>query len=406
LSLSLSSSALRSKISIRRTFDSLPKVRTFLESIGRNSLRTRKNYETSLVHFHDFLDRKYVNLYSLETILTALKDNRLDVYELIDSFITYEVNKEGVGKLTPQSVMAHLIGIKSYLAYYDIDIIPSKFKRKVKVPKEAKEDEEPIDVKDIRTILLACNNRRLKAYILVLASAGLRAIEGLSLRLRDCDLSVTPTKIHVRKEYSKTRVARMVYISDEATNYLKEWIAWKYRDKGDETWTKKRNPEDLVFSVYTTTNQANPAHLYIRIVQEFQKVLSISGLNERKEGMRRRKITLHTLRRFTKTVISNQAGQDFSEMILGHKKSVYYTLRERDRREIYRSKCMSYLTFLDYTTLEATGKSIEAKLSEKEKEIQSLRERDTTNSDAIAELSSKLLEVMKEVADLKKGSSL
>lgn len=178
-----------------------------------------------------------------------LKDNRLDVYELIDSFITYEVSKQGVGKLTPQSIMAHLIGIKSYLAYYDIDIIPSKFKRKVKLPKEAKEDEEPIDVKDIRTILLACNNRRLKAYILVLASAGLRAIEGLSLRLRDCDFSVT-TKIHVRKEYSKTRVARMVYISHEATNYLKEWIAWKYRDQGDETWTKKRNPDDLVFSVY------------------------------------------------------------------------------------------------------------------------------------------------------------
>ena len=136
----------------------------------------------------------------------------------------------------------------------------------MKVPKEAKEDEEPIDVKDIRTILLACNNRRLKTYILVLASAGLRAIEGLSLRLRDCDFSVTPTKIHVRKEYSKTRIARMVYISDEATNYLKEWIAWKYRDKGDEKWTKNRNPDDLVFSVYTTTNQANPTHLYIRIV--------------------------------------------------------------------------------------------------------------------------------------------
>jgi integrase len=298
--------------------------------------------------------------------------------------------------------MAHLIGIKSYLAYYDVDIIPSKFKRKVKLPKEAKEDEEPIDVKDIRTILLACNNRRLKAYILVLASAGLRAIEGLSLRLRDCDFSVTPTKIHVRKEYSKTRVARMVYISDEATNYLKEWIAWKYRDKGDETWTKKRNPDDLVFSVYTTTNQANPAHLYVRIVQEFQKVLSIAGLNERKEGMRRRKITLHTLRRFTKTVISNQAGQDFSEMILGHKKSVYYTLRESDRREIYRSKCMSYLTFLDYMTLEATGKSIEAKLSEKEKEIQSLRQRDATNTDAISSLSDKMQELVAKVQQLEK----
>jgi len=35
------------------------------------------------------------------------------------------------------------------------------------------------------------------------------------------------------------------------------------------------------------------------------------------------------------------------------------------------------LTFLDYTTLEATGKNIESKLSEKEKEIQLLRQRDS-----------------------------
>jgi integrase len=235
-----------------------------------------------------------------------------------------------------------------------------------------------------------------------LASAGLRAIEGLSLRLRDCDFSVTPTKIHVRKEYSKTRVARVVYISDEATNYLKQWIAWKYRDKGDERWTKKRNPDDLVFSVYTTTNQANPAHLYVRMVQEFQKVLSAAGLNERKEGMRRRKITLHTLRRFTKTVISNQAGQDFSEMILGHKKSVYYTLREPDRREIYRSKCMSYLTFLDYMTLEATGKNIEAKLSEKEKEIQLLRKHQVIRDGALTSLSDQVTKLMQEMEIMKK----
>ena len=57
----LSSLSLKSKISIRQTFENLPKVRVFLESIGRNSLRTRKNYETGLVHFHSFLDTKYAN---------------------------------------------------------------------------------------------------------------------------------------------------------------------------------------------------------------------------------------------------------------------------------------------------------------------------------------------------------
>jgi hypothetical protein len=35
-------------------------------------------------------------------------------------------------------------------------------------------------------------------------------------------------------EYAKTRVARDIYISDEATQYLKQWMDWKYRDKAKE----------------------------------------------------------------------------------------------------------------------------------------------------------------------------
>lgn len=101
------------------------------------------------------------------------------------------------------------------------------------MPKLYREDEEPLDVKDIRKILLSCNNRRLKAYILILASGATRAKEALAVRLKDIDFSVNPTKIHIRKEYAKTKVARDVYITDEATQYLKQWIDWKYRDKGN-----------------------------------------------------------------------------------------------------------------------------------------------------------------------------
>lgn len=36
---------------------------------------------------------------------------------------------------------------------------------------------------------------------------------------------------------------------------------------------------------------------------------------------------------------------------------------------------MKYLTFLDYTTLDAVGKNIDAKLSEKDKEIESLKQK-------------------------------
>ena len=204
----------------------------------------------------------------------------------------------------------------------------------------------------------------MKAYLLVLASGGMRAVEALAIRLKDIDFTVNPTKIHIRKEYSKTRAARDIYISDEATQYLRQWINWKY---DNEERSRIRDDDDLVFTVYRTRT---PTTVYVKVLSEFQKVLSVVGLDERKDGkLRRRKITLHSFRRFVKTVISDQTNTDYSEWFLGHNKSPYYTKKEPERREIYATKCMKYLTFLDYTTLEAIGKNIESKLSEKEKEI-------------------------------------
>jgi integrase len=298
--------------------------------------------------------------YNLETILKPLGKNKINRYELLDGFVSYLQTFD----LTPSSIKLYVASIRSYFAYYDIDVIPSKFKRKVKMPKSYREDEEPLDVNDIRKILLNCNNRRLKAYLLLLASGGMRALEALATRLSDIDFSVNPTKIHVRKEFAKTRTSRDIYISDEATHYLKQWIDWKYRDKGKNRPTKGRSPNELVFSIYNIKGVPNPRTIYIKTVIEFQKLLTIVGMDERKEeGVhKRRKITLHSFRRFVKTVISDQTNQDYSEWFLGHSKSPYYTKKEPERREIYATKCMKYLTFLDYTMLEARGKSIEANL--------------------------------------------
>ena len=68
--------------------------------------------------------------------------------------------------------------------------------------------------------------------------------------------------------------------------------------------------------------------IYIKLVKEFEKVLSLSGLNQKKEGMQRRMISFHSFRRFVKTVISDQVNQDYSEWFLGHNKSPYYTKKE------------------------------------------------------------------------------
>jgi integrase len=368
-------------------------VNVFLSSISRNSLKSKYAYQSGLAHFQKSLRQKHPK-YDIETILKPLSTNELNVYVVLDDFVAYLVNE--TRNITSRSISSYITAVRSYLAYYDIDIIPSKFKRKVKVPKTYREDEEPLDASDIRKILLSCNNRRLKTYLLVLASGGMRAVEALAVRLKDIDFTASPTKVHIRKEYSKTKTARDIYISDEATQYLKQWINWKYNN---EEQPRIKDDDDLLFTVYRTKS---PSTVYVKVLTEFEKLLSVVGLDQRKEGkQRRRKITLHSLRRFVKTVISDQTNTDYSEWFLGHNKSPYYTKKEPERREIYATKCMKYLTFLDYTTLEATGKNIDAKLSEKEKEIQLLRQRDSVNTDAIANLSDQVMKLMAEVNEMK-----
>ena len=381
---------LNTRVSLRYgdlQFANLPKVKSFLDSIGRNSIKSRTSYFTGLHHLHNFIVKKYPT-YTCESILKPLFDNEMNVYEFLDSFVSYILEeKKGI---TSKSVFLYVTVIRSYCAYYDIDVLPSKFKRKVKMPKLYREDEEPIDASDIRKILLSCNNRRLRIVLLFLASGAMRATECLAIRNIDIDLTVSPTKIHLRKEYSKNNIARDVYISDEATNYLKQWLDWKYKNPERK---REFNKEDLVFTV---SNSKDPNSIYMKVWHEFDKLLKIVDMDERKEGgiKKRRKITIHSLRRRAKTVVSDQVGQDYSEWFLGHAKSPYWTKKEPARREIYATKIMKYLTFLDYSTLETTGKNIEAKLNEKEKEIALLLERDMKREVEIQEMDNKLNRIM------------
>ena len=353
------------------------KVQEFLAWVSRNSNKTTRVYLIGLSHFQTFLSEteRYEKL-TLETVVESLTRNEIDVYKLLDDFVAFSISKgKHVGEsMSSKSLLVYLAAVKSFLAYYDIDVVASKFKRKVRVPKCYREDEQAIDAADIRKILLTCNNRRLKAVLLVLSSGGMRTVEALSIRNKDIDFSVSPTKIHIRKEYCKTRVARDIYISDESTLYLKQWMDWKNRSKKNGK-ALQTSPDNLVFTHYSLNkNQVKPEGIYIKVMIEFQKLLEIAQMNQRKEGLLgRRKVTLNSLRRFVKTVISNHAGNDYSEWFLGHAKSPYWTLKEPAKREIYATKCMKYLTFLDYSNIETPGKNIELKLEDREKEIVMMR---------------------------------
>ena len=69
-------------------------------------------------------------------------------------------------------------------------------------------------------------------------------------------------------------------------------------------------------------------------------------------------------------------------------------MKEEKRREIYATKIMKYLTFLDYQSLETTGKNIEAKLNEKDSEIQYLRQRDFKHETDMVQMQNQLDKIL------------
>ncbi len=364
----------------------LEPVKTFLSAKSRTSKNTGKSYLNALRRFNGFL-----NPDTVETILQQIIKGEKDVYRILDSFVGDLVKR----RYPAISIQQYMAAIKSYLGYHDIDIVPRIFKKKVGMPKVFREDEQAIDASDIRKILLKCN-RRLRVYVLLLASGGMREIEALAIRNRDIYFG-SPTRIHIRKEYAKTHVARGIYISDEATKELRDWIDWKYRPETGKT----KKTEDLVFAVAPRrTKDYDPNLMYANIEREFIKTLELAGFTERKENSRVHTITLRSFRRFVQSTISDTAGKDYAEWFLGHKKSPYYTKKETELRDIYSTKCVKYLTFLDYSLLEASGKSIDAELQVKDKQIQSLASRVESQDKEMQALKEQLEEIRYSYQDL------
>jgi hypothetical protein len=89
----------------------------FIEQKRRRSKSndTVKAYLTALVHLNNLTSTQY-NC-TIETILSLLKEGKVDVYKLLGSFVDYLSPKISAKTFEP-----YMGGVKSYLEYHDIDI--------------------------------------------------------------------------------------------------------------------------------------------------------------------------------------------------------------------------------------------------------------------------------------------
>ena len=140
----------------------LEQVYEFLKDLSRSSKKTSLAFWYGLNHL-DTYTKEYYKL-DLQNIIEAINAKQIDVYTVLNSFIAYLQNESKNGSdLSARTIHGYSIAAKSYFEYCDIEIVDSKYKKRVRIPPIYRED-EALDANDIREILNHCDNKRLKAY--------------------------------------------------------------------------------------------------------------------------------------------------------------------------------------------------------------------------------------------------
>jgi integrase len=388
----------------------------YIRNIRTMNKKTAHEYYIRLINFQNFVIGRYKTKNGaerktiLDNIITRINEGLEDPYEILNDYISYLQTYHNISALTLKN---YVLTIKNFFEYYDVDISPRKFKLKIKLPRVVRKNKEALSKEDIIDILNACSEIRLKTYVMLLAATGMRATEALSIRIKDLDLESQAARLFVRGEYTKTRTDRTVFLTEEIAQQLNSWLDYKYRtrrvsykdEQTGKTITEIRTPKkiesDLVFAVYQNKKTPIPFYLYLDLVRSFGKTLDRMNKGDREDGTneRRREITLHSFRRFVKTIISDLGYSDYSEWFIGHSGSTYWRKKESEKAELFR-KIEPYLTFLNIHQLERQGADIQSKVQELEDLNSSLRERDKVKDDAIAHLSDQLLVISTRLQEL------
>jgi integrase len=205
-------------------------VRKFIDSVASANTNTAYEYQKRLDYFGRFLKNGYS--LSFDELVNALNSNQspsINVYDLLSSYVTYLQKKEVIPSAS--TIKAWVTTVKNFLEYWDVEISPKKFKLKVRLPRIIRQSKEALSKEDIVNILNTCSSIKLKTYYMFLAATGCRATEAIATRLCDYDFNVSPARVFIRGEFTKTRTNRYVFLTKELEEQLKKWLDFKYRTR-------------------------------------------------------------------------------------------------------------------------------------------------------------------------------
>ena len=117
------------------------------------------------------------NALTVDELIKRIKEGKEDIFEVLNKYSSYLSNTN----ISSNTIKQRVVTVKNFFEYHGIDISPRKFKLKIKLPRTIRKNKEALSKEDVTDILNACSDIRLKTYVMLLASTGMRAQEAVSL---------------------------------------------------------------------------------------------------------------------------------------------------------------------------------------------------------------------------------
>ena len=297
-------------------------IRLFFEFIKTDSetyFKTKQNYEDHIEKYYFYLQKNFT------TLALKIKINILKMF-----FATYD-------KSTKELDIWDTIAMRTKGA--------------------AKEGEElPLEKTELKKIM-EYSDEMGRAAFLVLASSGMRIGEIIQIELNDIYLKEKPVRIHLRAEITKTKKQRDTFISDEALDCLKKWLAIREQYLLSKRAREFRKPND---------KRVFPCS-HVNIQCKWVTLLKKCGYDEKDKTTGKRKARVHGLRKFFR---SNLGNSDLAEHLMGHSGylSTYRQHSLKKLGELY----IQYMPNLVILETQPDLTAVNEELAEKDKQIHEL----------------------------------
>lgn len=247
--------------------------------------------------------------------LAYLKGSGRDGLEAIDreAIGGFVEHQQDLG-LTANTISVRLRGVYSFLKFLvgrgelSAEVLTRKLH--IKLPKSLP---RAIDPQAVRQMLAVIDHPRDRAIVLVLLRTGMRIGELLDTRLQDVDFSEQKIEI---LEAQKTRVGRVVYLSEDACEALRQWLVHR-SEKG----------------TYLFHGRGRARLGYETVRGRFERYLAQAGLADSD-------YSLHSLRHtFASELLNAGMRLECLQQLLGHSciemTRRYARLTDTTRREEY-----------------------------------------------------------------------